>query len=233
MLRYNLITTQGSSRLRAAFEQAERLGYLERLMITCYPRLAEQFPDRPQQATELGNVGCFAAHRRAIENLHELGHEYAVVLEDDCVFASQMDCDAVIEGAILELNAHDPEWRCLNLGGCRFDQWVPGFRFYQQQVGGYTSRVRNMTTTHAMVYHIGRCQDLFQLWVPSYEEVLEAPDDFHLAGLGQDLWLSRQAGFYALNTPIAFQTGNDTTIGNLHQNIDQAITLTHQSFQLS
>ena len=195
-----------------------------------YPMMHSYMPptDDPERIKLYGNVGCFASHRRAIENAKERGTKYLIVFEHDCTLIENPL--EFTKAAIAELETYDKKWKCINLGGCRFDMWFPEFPFVQTYVTADMSEVRNMTTTHGIVYNVDEVYDMFQLWVPSFEEVISNPDDFIFDGYAQDLWLSRQGNYYTAGRAIAFQTGENSTIGNVHSNIDKGIEYTYSTF---
>jgi len=207
----------------------EKFGIYKSLENVRFPLLAGEIEPTAtdQRRIELGNIGCFASHRRAIENAHARGEEYLIVCEHDCFLTyNPLEFASV---AIEEIETHDRHWKCINLGGCRFDMWFPEFPFSAKRVTDNMFEVRNMTTTHGMVYHVPELLDLFQLYVPSFEEAKMCPNDFIAHGYAQDLWLSRQGNYYTTAKPIAFQTGEDSVIGNTHSKIDEAIKHTYNT----
>jgi hypothetical protein len=182
------------------------------------PDTVSMFPAHTR--TKFADLGCAASHRECCMKAKERGWKTILVLEDDALPTKHFDAE-VMRQEVDEANGRG--FQTLNLGGCD-----PGWRAGTAALQAYdhalmTCGVKNMVTTHAVVYS-WRAFSRMELFLPSHREVIDSGHQMQTGG-AFDQWLSEgegnmRAGYYPHFTQDAktsdiVAAGHTTDVGAL------------------
>lgn len=201
---------------------ADRVRYLRRHHLGDVLNIAKDHPAR----IKAGDLGCASSHRFAIDQAHRLGYSRILVFEDDAVRSDHFDED-LINLSLDEMDKHECDF--MNLGGIAPD-WRPGTpKMQHKRLCENLHSVRNMVTTHAIVYS-HRVFSRILLNIPTFQELTTTFHNTIMSG-AYDQWLHLDGGC-AMNYPMFYQRdGVASDIVGLPHNVNFK-DLTEQTYEL-
>ena len=216
-----VLTTKVSERLPFIREHLERVGILKFCKILETNNLGEGFSRESGMYARMGNYGCAASHRLAVQMAQKKGYKNILVLEDDTVFYPNNG--ELLEKTLKSLLGKD--FGYFNFGGVFFNLFYfpRNFPPVALRENEFLVRVKNMSATQSIAYNESGFDSVL-LNIPTHDEMTNGQfREYVSRGVAYDMWLSWQENYFTGIRPFTYQKDGDSLIGNNHKNVRDMI----------